>query len=369
MWRIWRAAVARLRRVKASVEGRIEGHRQHLPCYIVDWANWVIRSEGEYITRAVKSQFGVDCRLLTDASFLYRQVVHFGSQGLFTGGGYRTVHASNHVVVTFFHGDANDPAFAPAVSVLQREIGRVSRVIVSCRLMAERMETWGIPAEKVTLIPIGVDLDIFKPLSPDRREAMRKRLGIRPEQVVIGSFQKDGVGWGEGLEPKLIKGPDIFLQVVDRLRKQVPLFVLLTGPARGYVRRGLERMGVAYRHVYLNSYAEVAPYYHPLDLYLVTSREEGGPKAVMESMATGVPLVSTLVGMAADLIRDGVNGFLCEVEDVDGLTARALQLIGNEGLRQQFRTSGYQTVPSCDYKVVARQHYEQVYAPLLMSLR
>ena len=365
---MWRAAVARLGRVKASVKGRIEGHRRHLPCYIVGGANWSVRCDGEYITRGIKSQFGVDCRLLTDARFLYQQVVHFGSRHLFTTGGYRTVHPSNRVVVTFFHGDAEDPAFAPSVSVLQREIGQVSRVIVSCRLMVRRMETWGIPTDKVTLIPIGVDLDIFQPTSPDQRDTMRERLGIRPEQVVIGSFQKDGVGWGEGLEPKLIKGPDVFLQVIDRLRKQVPLFVLLTGPARGYVRRGLEQMGVAYRHVYLNSYAEVAPYYHPLDLYLVTSREEGGPKAVMESMATGVPLVSTRVGMAADLIQDGVNGFLCEIEDVDGLTARALELIGDEGLRQQFRANGYQTVPSCDYKVVARQHYEQVYAPLLRTL-
>jgi glycosyltransferase involved in cell wall biosynthesis len=234
--------------------------------------------------------------------------------------------------------------------------------------MAERMAEWGIPAEKVTLIPIGVDLEIFQPPSPEQRNTIRKRLGILPEQIVIGSFQKDGVGWEEGLEPKRIKGPDIFLQVIGRLRKYVPVFVLLTGPARGYVRRGLKQMRVPHRHVLLNNYAEVVPYYYPLDLYLVTSREEGGPKGVMESMATGVPLVSTRVGMAADLIQEGVNGFLCEVEDVDSLTTRALELIANEGLRQRFRENGYQAVLGCDFKVVARQHYEEVYDPLLKKL-
>lgn len=365
---MWQAIVEQLKRAQADFKGRIEGYQQHLPCYIVDGANWSVDCDGEYITRGIEDQFSVDCRLLTDPRFLYRQVVHFGTQWFFTAGGYRIVHPSNRVVVTFFHGDANDPAFAPAVTTLQREIGRVSRVIVSCRLMAERMVSWGIPANKVTLIPIGVDMDIFKPPASGQREAMRARLGIRPEQVAIGSFQKDGVGWGEGLEPKLIKGPDIFLQVVDRLREHVPLVVLLTGPARGYVRRGLEQMGIPYRHLFLKSYAEVAPYYHTLDLYLVTSREEGGPKAVMECMATGIPLVSTRVGMAADLIQDGINGFLCEVENVNGLTARALQLIGDESLRQRFKTYGNLAVLGCDFKVVARRHYEQVYAPLLETL-
>src|SRR3990172_5174945 len=135
---MWRGAGRKLLRVGDFARGRLEGFRRHLPYYISEGANWVIRSEGEYITREIMGQYGVECRLLTDAGFLYRQVVHFGSQNLFTGGGYRRVHSSNQVVVTFFHGDANDPAFTPAVAILQNQIEQVSRVIVSCSLMAER---------------------------------------------------------------------------------------------------------------------------------------------------------------------------------------------------------------------------------------
>jgi glycosyltransferase involved in cell wall biosynthesis len=229
------------------------------------------------------------------------------------------------------------------------------------------MASWGIPDDKVTMIPIGVDLDIFRPPSPEEKERLRKQLGIHPEYVVIGSFQKDGIGWGEGLEPKLVKGPDLFLQVMGRLKSQADILVLLTGPARGYVRRGLESMGIPYRHILLDSYAEVAPYYQVLDLYLVTSREEGGPKAVMESLASGVPLVSTRVGMAADLIEDGVNGFLCEVEDVDALVGRATQLMHDPSLRDRLRSNGYRAASGCDYREVARLHYEGVYQPLMRS--
>jgi glycosyltransferase involved in cell wall biosynthesis len=158
---------------------------------------------------------------------------------------------------------------------------------------------------------------------------VRADIGLPQEAVVIGSFQKDGIGWGEGTEPKLIKGPDILLAVLARLRRLIPaLHVLLTGAARGYVKRGLERLGIPYRHVHASEYAEVGRLYHAVDLTLVTSREEGGPKAMLESMCSGIPLVSTRVGQAGDLVVHGQNGWLAEVEDVDGLVGCALEAIG-----------------------------------------
>ena len=69
--------------------------------------------------------------------------------------------------------------------------------------------------------------------------------------------------------------------------------------------------------------SEVAALSSPgtIDVCLVASRDEGGPRAVLESMATRVPLVTTRVGQAADLVRHGENGWLVEAEDVDGLVA------------------------------------------------
>ena len=59
--------------------------------------------------------------------------------------------------------------------------------------------------------------------------------------------------------------------------------------------------------------------YEAIDLCIVASRDEGGPRAVLESMAIGVPLVTTRVGQAADLVRHEENGWLVEVEDVDAI--------------------------------------------------
>jgi glycosyltransferase involved in cell wall biosynthesis len=146
---------------------------------------------------------------------------------------------------------------------------------------------------------------------------------------VVGSFQKDGVGWGEGTEPKLIKGPDVLLSVAERLRECVPeLWFLLTGPSRGFVRAGLDRLGIPYRHALLDDVDAVAKAYEAVDVCVVASRDEGGPRAVLEAMATGVPLVTTHVGQAADLVEHGVNGWVVAVEDVEALADSVAHVAG-----------------------------------------
>jgi len=189
----------------------------------------------------------------------------------------------------------------------------------------------GIDTDKVHVIPIGVELERFPLRTRDDRMTVRKVLGIPAEATVIGSFQKDGSGWGDGQEPKWIKGPDIFLRVLERLRPDCPrLHVLLTGPSRGYVKTGLARLGIPCTHVQMARYADMTGAYHALDLMLVCSREEGGPKAVLESLACGVPLVTTRVGQAADLVRHKVNGWIAEAEDVEALARWSLEALQAE---------------------------------------
>lgn len=125
----------------------------------------------------------------------------------------------------------------------------------------------GIAPEKVFLIPIGINLSYFRMQTPESRKKTRLKYGIPESAVVIGSFQKDGVGWDEGLEPKLIKGPDVFLKTIEILKPRIPeLFVLLSGPARGFVKQGLERLGVPYCHCFLERYPEIGQLFQAWDI-------------------------------------------------------------------------------------------------------
>jgi glycosyltransferase involved in cell wall biosynthesis len=193
-------------------------------------------------------------------------------------------------------------------------------------------------------IPIGVDIEHFPLVEPEERSAARAALGLAESAFVAGSFQKDGVGWGEGLEPKLVKGPDVLVGALATLQRAVPeLVVLLTGPARGYVRAELERRGIAYRHLVAGTRGELATAYHALDVCLVSSRQDGGPKAVLESMAAGVPLVTTRVGQAQEIVVDGDNGLLVDVEDADALAAAAARICEDAALAASLRAAGRRT--------------------------
>jgi glycosyltransferase involved in cell wall biosynthesis len=239
----------------------------------------------------------------------------------------------NNLGFAYFHGrpgTAGMPEFDACFETMRRRHAEIDRVQVTNRAMEELVLGTGIAPEKVHRIPIGIDVDVFALPDEERRASARRELRLPGAAFVVGSFQKDGVGWGEGLEPKLIKGPDVLLAALERLRARVPeLWLVLTGPSRGYVQAGLERLGVPYRHLLLPDVDAVARVYEAIDLCLVASRDEGGPRAVLEAMATGVPLVTTRVGQAADLVRDGENGWVVEVEDVEAIVEHAAGVAGS----------------------------------------
>ncbi len=229
----------------------------------------------------------------------------------------------NHLGFAYFHGRPGTPGmpeFDACFDAMRRRHDEIDRVQVTNREMEELVLETGMAPEKVHLIPIGIDVETFPLRTEGGIATARGLFELSETAFVVGSFQKDGVGWGEGLEPKLIKGPDVLLAVAERLKQRIPEVVfLLTGPSRGYVKAGLERLGIPYRHVLLRDVDAVARAYEAIDVCVVASRDEGGPRAVLEAMATGVPLVTTRVGQAADLVRHGQNGWIVDSEDVDGL--------------------------------------------------
>jgi len=93
------------------------------------------------------------------------------------------------------------------------------------------------------------------------------------------------------------------------------IFVILTGPARGYVKKQLKKMKIPFKHLYLQNYQKIAKLYNLLDCYIISSRLEGGPLAILEVWASGIPLISTKVGMVADIAKDGFDSLLAETED------------------------------------------------------
>ena len=326
--------------------------------FIVEPADWIIRYFGLSITGNLKE---LNSSVTTSFLGARNSLVHYGSGNTLLGKGrLRLPHKSNKVAVTWFHVSPGDER----ISLIKDAVKKVNLWHTASSLTKRDMIKLGIPGEKIEVIPLGIDTDLFSGPNSDDKNRIREEFGIPLGKFVIGSFQKDGVGWGEGLTPKTIKGPDIFCDVMEKVSEKHDIFVLLTGPARGYVKQRLKKAGISFLHYYFKDLKDVARCYKALDLYMITSRVEGGPQSILESMASGTPLITAKVGMAPDVIRDGDNGFLVDVGDVPGFTEKAYEIIESQGTSRRLSANGLEGIKKYEWKNIAEEHYKRIYSKL-----
>lgn len=321
--------------------------------YVTENADWVIKEIGLSLQKYIPNFL-----ITTTYRGIRNSIVHFSSFNVFiSNNGIKLPHKSNKIIVTIFHivdGDKRNNFIASADKY-------VSFWQTSCNITKNKLIELGASAEKIILIPIGIELKYFSTLDYDKKMEKRKHFEIPSESIVIGSFQKDGNGWEEGLEPKLIKGPDVFCDAIEKLAKEQSIFVFLTGPARGYVKQRLKTAGIPFYHEFLKDPNDVAQYFQLCDLYIIASREEGGPRALLESMASGVPLISTKVGMAPDVIQNGINGFLVDIDDVEMICSQAHYIINNNAIREKIINNALETIKTFDYKLLANLYSAHLY--------
>jgi glycosyltransferase involved in cell wall biosynthesis len=334
--------------------------------YIIESIEWVIAWEGRFITENIKNLYNIKIKLIKSSkrriSRIKNQIIHFGSRNTYLPDNYKYVPETNKIILTWYHGTDKDSDY---INLLPYVSKKIEVVHTSCSISRDNLIKWGIESKKIKVIPIGIDVLHFAKYLKEDKLKIRKKLGIPDNAICIGSFQKDGEGWKEGLRPKLIKGPDIFCEVVARLNKKYPVFVLLTGPARGYVKEQLQKTGVKYAHFYPKDNLKLPFYYRALDFYLVTSRTEGGPKALMESFATKVPLVSTDVGMVHDVAVNSENAMVSKIDGIDDLFYNCEKIINDPELRNKIVENGFKMVADFDWKVLADRYYKEIYSGLL----
>lgn len=162
-----------------------------------------------------------------------------------------------------------------------------------------------------------VDREVFRNRneSLDRKIAIEEKYNIPKDVFLIGSFQRDSEG-SDLQKPKLQKGADYFLEIIDVLyQKRQDLHILLAGPRRHWIIRQLKKRGIPYTYIGQelegdDNSVNILPrdqlneLYGILDLYVVASRWEGGPYAILESLATGCHVISSPVGQAEDALDE-----------------------------------------------------------------
>lgn len=155
----------------------------------------------------------------------------------------------------------------------------------------------------IYVLPYWINTDNFFPLSESDRQQLKFNYQIPANKTIIGSFQRDTEV--DEKTPKLEKGPDIFCDIVEKLDPN-KYFILLSGPRRHYIKKRLSAKNIPFKSVDKIPYEKMNELYNMLDYYLVTSRCEGGPQAILEAMATKTKIYSTKVGIFKTLSQNTI---------------------------------------------------------------
>jgi glycosyltransferase involved in cell wall biosynthesis len=366
--RLQEGVTRRARQVLAPLPGRLFSLRTrftHLPAvvYLGEGTGWVVDEMGEVVRRELAGR----CLMQVgrDPRGYHGVTLHYGSPSLYLKNArFREAHPSNRLLFTWSHGKPSnpDPNIQENIARLSEGVAWADCVHVLTTTARDFLLSRGIPPEKIVHVPQGVNTRLFHPPTLAERAAVRARLGVPEDAICIGSFQKDSPGWdNSSREMKWLKGPDVLADVLERLSQHHRLFILLTSPARGYLIDRLERAGIAYRHDDLPHHAALVSYYHALDLYLITSRDEGGPMSLLEGMASGLPMISTRMGMPKDVIKQGENGMLVDIDDVDGLVDAARCLIDDPDWAARIREAARPATLPYDWAIIADKYGRMLY--------
>jgi glycosyltransferase involved in cell wall biosynthesis len=207
-----------------------------------------------------------------------------------------------------------------------------ARVVAVSEDVRQRLLKSGVKANKICMIKNGIDLRPFDGASA----VVRQELGWDAYQIV-------------GLVGRLAveKGVDIFLHAAARAlveRPETKFVIAGDGPDRAEMEALIDKLGIRDHVRMLGRWADMPALYASLDIMVSASRREGLPIAILEGMASRLPLVATAVGAVPTVIQDGRTGVLVPAENPEPLAAAIVDLLRDPGSRQQLGSAARQLV-------------------------
>jgi glycosyltransferase involved in cell wall biosynthesis len=242
-------------------------------------------------------------------------------------------HAPARLVHTY-HGHVLEGYFNPAKTQLFIQIERglahaTDRIVaISPRIRAELLDKYRIGRpNNYRVVPLGFDLGSLAAIDDAARARARSALQISEGALVVTTVGR----------LTAIKNHALFLEASARISRAHPSAIFLIA-GDGELRRELEAsalsLGIADRVRFLGWRRDLDTVYGATDVFMLTSRNEGTPVALIESLAAGVPVVSTDVGGVGDVIASDGFGFATAPGDPDALTAAVGLLLPDLGRRR-----------------------------------
>ncbi|MCG6154303.1 glycosyltransferase [Rubinisphaera margarita] len=228
-------------------------------------------------------------------------------------------------------------------------------VCVSEAVRRFTVEQGGLPAEKLLVIPNGVDLDRFRTAEP----VLRTELHCSDSDFLILFAGR--------LDPQ--KGVLSLPDLAERLKPKYPQLRWLIageGPLRGELKQQIQSRGLTETVQLLGSRDDIPELMKTADLFVFPSRWEGMPNVILEAMAAGLPIVSTAVEGIEDLLKDDMSGAIVPIGENAALAVRIEQLIEQPETRERYASQASRAVGRCPTWDAVAEQYQELYRELLV---
>jgi len=198
---------------------------------------------------------------------------------------------------------------------------RLKAVICNSKMVRDEiLNHFGIAREKLHVIYSGVDTRVFHPDLKRHRAAIRAQYAV-PEDATLFLFV--GSGFAR-------KGVATLLEAMARLSADTYLLVVGHDKSLEKYRVRAQRLGLGRRARFADRQTDVKPFYGAADGLVLPTLYDPFPNVALEAMASGVPVITSSKCGAAELIRDGENGYVCDALDSSALVERMRQLADRE---------------------------------------
>lgn len=226
---------------------------------------------------------------------------------------------------------------------------RTQRFLPNAHAIADRLIKSGVPRDKITVVPNGVNLEL---LDPTLSVGMRSALGIEPQEVVLGFLGR--------FAP--VKRIDVLLSaLINTPASSRPDRVLLAGdgPTMPAVKSAIEQDEWLREHcTLLGTVDNVPQFLSTIDYLVLPSESEGLPNVILEAMAMGKPTIATRVSDVPLLLGD--TGILAEPTEVESLTGALVTMheLGSEGRKELGRKARYRIETEYAAEVASRRFWD-----------
>lgn len=182
--------------------------------------------------------------------------------------------------------------------------GRARVVTPSAAVASYAVDHVGLSADRVHVVPNGVDPDHYRVTAPPAGPPTVAWVGL------MGG----------------VKRLDVLLDAVEAVA-DLHVVVVGDGPERARVEQRVRRGPLAGRVTLTGRVADPRPQLAAAHALALTSAAENCPMVLLQAMASGRPVVATAVGGVPEVVRDGVDGLLCRVDDRDGLATALAEVV------------------------------------------